>query len=160
MNKPTEKEQETLKQVRKTINLTGAAMVLLAAVTMFMIIDQLYPDPIIPINEQVAVSGGQPSSIADNKIENGIHLATGLIATEGYELVALNCGSCHSMKLVTQNRNTKKGWLQTIRWMQQSQKLWDLGDNEEKILKYLSENYGPTETGRRKPLLVTEWYEL
>ena len=101
-----------------------------------------------------------PGFATKKLIEQGIHVASGLIAAEGYELVNQNCGNCHSYKLVTQNRNTKEGWLETIRWMQETQKLWDLGENEDPLLNYLSTNYGPEETGRRKQLVVTEWYQL
>ena len=93
-------------------------------------------------------------------IEEGIHVASGLIANKGFEFVQQNCGECHSYKLVTQNRNTREGWLETIRWMQETQKLWDLGENENPLLDYLAANYGPEETGRRKQLEIAEWYEL
>ncbi len=98
--------------------------------------------------------------VDDDEIENGVHLATGLIAQDGFELVQQNCGGCHSYKLVTQNKNTRDGWLETIRWMQETQKLWDLGSNESPLLDYLATNYGPEETGRRKQLIIKEWYEL
>lgn len=93
-------------------------------------------------------------------VANGIHIPTGLIADEGVDLVIANCTACHSAKLITQNRATKNGWKNTIVWMQQTQKLWDLGDQEEKILDYLAKNYAPEEQGRRKPLVVEVWYEL
>ena len=38
------------------------------------------------------------------KIENGIHKSTGLVADTHYKLVVQNCTSCHSAKLITQNR--------------------------------------------------------
>ena len=95
-----------------------------------------------------------------DRVENGIHLASGLIADKGYNLVAATCGSCHSTKLVTQNRATKDGWRDMIRWMQKTQKLWDLGLNEEIILDYLAKNYPPVESGRRKNIINIKWYEL
>lgn len=93
-------------------------------------------------------------------IEGGIHLASGLIAEEGYQLVLNNCGACHSYKLVRQNSANAEGWTETIRWMQKTQKLWDLGEDEVKIVAYLSKNYGVKEVNRRKPLAQTDWYEL
>ncbi|MEM8897085.1 MAG: monoheme cytochrome C [Bacteroidota bacterium] len=93
-------------------------------------------------------------------VENGIHVATGFIAEGDYMTVVANCTSCHSSKLVLQNRATKEGWEEMIRWMQQTQKLWDLGENEEKILNYLATHYGPEDKGRRAPLAVEEWYEI
>ena len=43
-----------------------------------------------------------------NRIENGIHVRSGLIVADGYKLVLSNCGACHSHKLVTQNPKTPK----------------------------------------------------
>lgn len=93
-------------------------------------------------------------------VENGIHVATGFKAEGDYMTVVANCTSCHSSKLILQNRATKEGWEEMIRWMQQTQKLWDLGENEEKILNYLATHYGPEDKGRRAPLAVEEWYEI
>lgn len=75
-------------------------------------------------------------------------------------LVVANCTGCHSGKLVTQNRATREGWTNMIRWMQRTQNLKDLGADEQKILDYLSENYAPAEQGRRANLVVYDWYEL
>lgn len=97
-----------------------------------------------------------------DKIENGIHVQTGLVYDEGFEIVRAACTACHSAKLVTQNRATEEGWRQMIRWMQETQGLWDLGADEPAILKYLSTHYAPEDTGRRKNLDVAaiEWYIL
>ena len=94
------------------------------------------------------------------EIQDGIHVLTGLKAEEGYRLVWSNCTPCHSAKLVTQNRATRDGWRSMIRWMQETQNLWDLGPNEEKIIDYLATYYAPESTGRRKPLTDIEWYKL
>lgn len=93
-------------------------------------------------------------------IENGIHLPSGLIVDDGMEVVMTTCGACHSLNLVTQNRATREGWKDMIVWMQETQKLWDLGDNEEIILNYLAKNYAPQNEGRRRNLVVEEWYNL
>lgn len=95
-------------------------------------------------------------------VENGIHLETGLIYDEGFEEVRAICTSCHSAKLVIQNRATRDGWEQMIRWMQETQGLWDLGIAETKVLDYLAKNYAPQETGRRSNLNIAEieWYIL
>ncbi|MDC6361823.1 monoheme cytochrome C [Muricauda sp. SP22] len=95
-----------------------------------------------------------------DKVENGIHLATGFIEDEGMQVTIQNCTGCHSAKLVTQNRMSREGWKATIVWMQETQNLWDLGANEKLILNYLSKNYAPTNKGRRQNLEVAEWYEL
>jgi hypothetical protein len=93
-------------------------------------------------------------------IRNGIHVPTGMIADTGCAEVVQNCGACHSLELVKQNRATKEGWKDIITWMQETQKLWDLGLQEETILNYLAKNYGPQNSGRRKNLENIEWYQL
>ena len=44
--------------------------------------------------------------------------------------------------------------------MQETQELWDLGNNEAPILDYLAKHYGPENKGRRENLEDIEWYEL
>lgn len=95
-----------------------------------------------------------------NKIEDGVHLATGFKDGDGLQLVIANCTSCHSAKLVTQNRATKEGWINIIRWMQDTQNLWNLGNNEAIIVEYLAKNYAPENQGRRQALKDIEWYDL
>ncbi|MBC2838114.1 cytochrome C [Robiginitalea sp. SC105] len=93
-------------------------------------------------------------------ISGGIHVQTGFRAGEGLPVVISNCTPCHSAELVTQNRMTREGWESTIRWMQETQNLWELGDNEAVILDYLATYYAPEEKGRRQNLENIEWYEL
>ncbi|MEM7573785.1 MAG: hypothetical protein AAF433_12830 [Bacteroidota bacterium] len=97
-----------------------------------------------------------------DRVVDGIHLETGLIYAEGFDMVRGTCTACHSAKLVTQNRATKEGWTQMIRWMQQTQGLWELGESESTIVNYLAKHYGPQEVGRRANLEVEalEWYVL
>jgi malonyl CoA-acyl carrier protein transacylase len=95
-----------------------------------------------------------------DKIENGIHVRTGLVDAVGLMTVVNNCTNCHSAKLVTQNRMNKERWVSTIRWMQETQNLWDLGPNEEVIVNYLVTNYPPSKKGRRENLIDIEWYDL
>ncbi len=91
----------------------------------------------------------------------GIDTASGLLKDNGWQLVVANCGGCHSTKLVSQNRMSAANWVNTIRWMQAKQGLWDLGTNEELIVSYLSRNYGiPDLPLRRKPLVLPEVPEL
>ncbi len=98
--------------------------------------------------------------IDEDRIENGIHVRTGLIDAEGLMEVVNNCTNCHSAKLVTANRMNKERWAATIDWMQETQNLWDLGGNEEIIINYLVANYPPQKKGRRMALTNIEWYEL
>ncbi|MEL6926059.1 MAG: hypothetical protein AAFO94_18605, partial [Bacteroidota bacterium] len=77
---------------------------------------------------------------------------SGLIVATGFPQVRALCTSCHSAKLITQNRASREGWEQMIRWMQEKQNLMDLGTNEPIILDYLAANYAPQEAGRRANL--------
>ncbi|WP_149275927.1 monoheme cytochrome C [Pareuzebyella sediminis] len=95
-----------------------------------------------------------------NRIENGIHVRTGLIDAPGLTETVNNCTTCHSAKLVIQNRMSKARWQATIRWMQETQNLWDLGDQEDIIVNYLVTNYPPQKKGRRQSLSDVEWYTL
>lgn len=95
-----------------------------------------------------------------NGVENGIHLRTGLIAKQGYEETIRHCTACHSAQLLTQNHLDKDGWIETIRWMQETQNLWDLGQDEDIIINYLVTNYPPLKKGRRANLKEVDWYEL
>jgi len=95
-------------------------------------------------------------------VENGIHVQSGLAYDENFEIVRALCTSCHSSKLITQNRATREGWRDMIVWMQKTQNLPDLGPNEPVVLDYLAKYYAPKEEGRR-PLLdqeEIEWYYL
>lgn len=97
-----------------------------------------------------------------DKVENGIHVTSGLVYADNFDIIRANCTACHSGKLVAQNRATREGWEQMIRWMQQTQGLWDLGKNEPIILDYLAKYYAPKEVGRRANIDVAkvEWYIL
>lgn len=95
-----------------------------------------------------------------NKIEDGIHVRTGFIDAPGLMETVNNCTTCHSAKLVIQNRMSAERWHATIRWMQETQNLWDLGNNEDIIVNYLATNYPPNEKGRRQVLSNIEWYQL
>lgn len=102
----------------------------------------------------------QPIEIDEDLIENGIHVRTGLVAADGLMTVVNNCTNCHSAKLVTQNRMNTERWNATIKWMQETQNLWDLGGNQEIIVNYLVTNYPPKSKGRRSVLTDIDWYEL
>ena len=82
------------------------------------------------------------------------------IIDDNVELVVKNCTSCHSSKLVTQNRASEEGWRNTILWMQKTQNLWDLGKDEDKSVAYLARNYAPVKQGRRKNIENVQWYKL
>jgi len=81
-----------------------------------------------------------------------LDVSTGMVIAPGFEVVSVQCTVCHSGKLITQNRADRDGWLAMIRWMQDTQGLWSLGENESLVLDYLAQNYGPLAVGRRRPL--------
>jgi hypothetical protein len=79
--------------------------------------------------------------------------ATGLARAPGWELVRANCGGCHSYKLVTAQRADRQTWLDTIRWMQATQNLWQFdAETETAILDYLAASYPPQVSRRRAPI--------
>ena len=102
-------------------------------------------------NDSVAIS---------NEIENGIHVRTGLKEGEGLMVVVAHCTACHSAQLIIQNRMNKERWNATIRWMQETQNLWELGAQQEVIVNYLVKNYPVYRKVRRENLQDIEWYEL
>ena len=81
---------------------------------------------------------------------------TGLPIADGFETVRLHCSGCHSARLVAQNRATREGWLELIRWMQRTQRLPDLAEDEAIVLDYLATHLGPAKDRprRRAPLPV------
>jgi hypothetical protein len=105
----------------------------------------------------------KPISVSNKTLIDTIKYdkTTGLVVSEGLNLVITHCTACHSSKLITQFHTDRQGWLEKIRWMQQKQKLWDLGEAEPKILDYLAKNYPPTEkVNRRANLKTINWHKL
>ena len=81
---------------------------------------------------------------------------TGLIVAPGWQQVRAHCGGCHSHALVTQQRADRQTWLSMIRWMQETQNLWQFQPEiEEQILSYLAANYPPQPNRRRAPIPAT-----
>ena len=97
-----------------------------------------------------------------DKVVNGIHIRTGFYDDPNLQIIIANCTSCHSAKLITQNKATREGWKGMIKWMQATQGLPDLGTSEPIILDYLAKYYAPSNTGRRKNIDIAsiEWFVL
>ncbi|MEZ4886756.1 MAG: hypothetical protein R3E32_18655 [Chitinophagales bacterium] len=155
------KDQRILNLLSFIVKATSILVVLLMGAIFWV----FYTDTIAPHAQKLKaereqIAAVQQKAIAENPIKDGIHVATGFAEGEGLEMVIATCTACHSAKLVTQNRATREGWEQMIRWMQATQNLWDLGEQEEIILNYLAKHYAPENTGRRKLLTDVEWYEL
>ena len=100
------------------------------------------------------------SAFEETLVLGSINPESGLIVDVHHELVQNTCGGCHSLELVTQNAATREGWKEIIVWMQETQGLWDLAENEDLILDYLSKNYAPKKNSRRLNLENIEWYDL
>jgi len=99
--------------------------------------------------------------LGTDEVVDGKDVATGFVIDEGFEIVKATCTGCHSSAIVLQNKFTREGWKAKIVWMQETQGLWDLGDNESIILDYLAKYHAPEPPkGRRLPLKDIEWYEL
>jgi hypothetical protein len=153
------KEEEYIKFVKKVYHLMILAFsifILIGGATIFYLNDPNFsafknsPETLVTSQEEVD----------EDLVEDGIHVRTGLIDAEGLMTVVNNCTNCHSAKLVTQNKMSAERWNETILWMQETQNLWDLGDNQEIIVNYLVTNYPVVDKGRRENLTNIEWYEL
>lgn len=105
--------------------------------------------------------GKQPVIVSLVKDTLKTDSTTGLIIDKDLYMVKAQCTSCHSPMLISQNRFTRDGWKQKIRWMQANHNLWELGDAEPIVLNYLEKYYAPTQTySRRAPLKNIDWYPL
>ena len=159
MKENHERFKESRKPVRRLMVVVGATVGIIAIVAVYLMVDPDLSAFKSPEPELVEVP---PEAVEDDfdKIENGIHVRTGLVEAPGMMETVQNCTSCHSAKLVIANRMNKERWIATIRWMQETQNLWDLGKNEAVIVDYLVTNYPPQEKGRRTNLTDIEWYKL
>ena len=162
MNEQENKINDLLKLARTGINYS--IILLLATFFIFVLVTtkkEIIEEPAKDSGtKMLVVKTVDPIKIDSAEIKNGIHEPSGLIADTGFVLVLNTCTRCHSIDIVKQNRATKEGWKDMIRWMQKTQGLWDLRENEEPILKYLAKNYASTNTGRRKNLENVVWYDL
>ncbi|MEP1094262.1 MAG: cytochrome C [Cyclobacteriaceae bacterium] len=151
-------EQEELNKIvqlaSKLVNLALGLVAIIGGLLIYYAVDPNL-SALQSKQESVAVY-----STVEEEIKDGIHLKTGLVDGEGLMTVVNNCTNCHSSKLIIQNRMSADRWNSTIEWMQETQNLWDLGVNQEVIVKYLVTNYPPKSKGRREKLANIEWYVL
>lgn len=150
-------EERFIKLVRLAVQAVSVVLAMCALMIVGLIYFQFFYQPSHFDFEEPKQLGVVTSA---DEVKDGIHLPTGLKADVNFELVVTNCTGCHSAKLITQNRATAEGWNNIITWMQETQNLWDLGDDKTRIVDYLSKNYAPEQQGRRKPLADVEWYRL
>ena len=152
------KKEDFREEIKKIYRLLKLLLTLfsLTAILLFIYINDSKLSPSTNENDTYVTSLVED----EDRIENGIHVRTGFVDAEGLMEVVNNCTNCHSAKLVIQNRMNAERWNATIKWMQETQNLWDLGGNQEIIVNYLVSNYPPKEVGRRAALTNIEWYEL
>lgn len=91
---------------------------------------------------------GASFGLADDQVEAAkdyeIDPETSLIKAPGFETVKNNCTVCHSARTFTGRGYTREIWLEQIRWMQDSQGLWEFDvETEKTILDYLETYYPP-----------------
>ena len=141
------KEKATILIAETTIKIVRIVCLLSVAFLYSLLHINLIKPNLTENNIAAVEKSNLQNSSADFK--DGIHIATGLMEDENVNLIISNCTACHSAKLVTQNKATEQGWRDMIKWMQETQNLWDLGENENKIVRYLAKNYGPQKISRR-----------
>ena len=152
--KPSSNEyQKLIKKAKRLAYLGLTVFVLSLVVLCFRVYDPNFS--VFVMRQQEIVT-----TIDEDKIEKGIHVKTGFIDVVGLLTVINNCTNCHSSKLVIQNRMNADRWNATIKWMQETQNLWQLGNNQKVIVDYLVKNYPPVDKGRREGLKKTTWYKL
>jgi hypothetical protein len=154
--KEQEQFRKTVKAIHRSLTAVFGVVVLVSGVLVFMMID---PD-FSSFRSEDLTAYEVVEEVDEDLIVDGIHMRTGLVEAEGLMEVVNNCTSCHSAKIVIQNRMNEERWAATIDWMQETQNLWDLGKNEQVIIDYLVKNYPPKKIGRRQILTGVEWYEL
>lgn len=153
-------QQDKFRKTVKDIHRILMTIFLLIGIVSLLMVYIIIDPELSVFNPKELPEYTQVEEVDEDRIEDGIHVRTGLIAADGFMEVVNNCTNCHSAKLVIQNRMNAERWAATIDWMQETQNLWDLGKNEEIIINYLVKNYPPLRIGRRAPLSGVEWYEL
>jgi hypothetical protein len=164
-NKFSNAEKDFLKRLKKVLYLLIISLGFIFLIPLFIIYSEIRESnsvEIIPEKTDGHNSGsGKTLLLTSDSLFKTQNVDSAILADgKGVELVRANCTPCHSARLIVQNRATREGWLSMIRWMQQTQNLWDLGPNEEIILDYLSTYYPVEEKGRRENLADIEWYVL
>ena len=92
-------------------------------------------------------AGGSPAAAPGAEIDS----ITGLVAAGAWEEVRAYCGGCHSLDLVTGQRNSAAGWQGTIRTMERSHNMAALpAPAEARIVDYLARHYAPQARGHRR----------
>ena len=90
---------------------------------------------------------------SSNAQSQQLEATTGLIISDGWQLVEQTCTRCHSAQIITQNSGSREVWQSRIIWVQQTQGLEQLSPEIlDPILDYLAQNYGQKAATRRLDL--------
>lgn len=154
------KEEDFKKYLKKTSRLLVLLFMLFLFTASILVYYTINPAFFDFQSKQDTIVSVPIEAVDEDRIENGIHVRTGLIDAEGLMTVVNNCTNCHSSKIILQNRMNTERWNATIKWMQETQNLWGLGKNQEIIVNYLVTNYPIKDKGRRDNLSNIDWYEL
>lgn len=154
-------DQKIIKKIQSQASWLGVIVVVLSLLV-FWVGSSM---PIWNIRDKANDSSSIISSEVDEYVINPDQIGqidpeSGLIMDHYWELAKSQCTGCHSAALVIQTKASRDGWKEMITWMQKSQNLWDLGENENYILDYLEKNYGMPDPHHLQAIHVDEWYEI
>ena len=160
-NSPQKDKMKLFDGLIKSVAGLAAVVLILIGLVFLLVFQPEISDRLSTFSSEETAEDPKPLTDISTDLVDGKDVETGLVAGDGLTLVKANCTACHSSALILQNRFTREGWHSKIEWMQETQGLWDLGNNESMILDYLAANYAPeAPRGRRVPLTDIEWYEL
>jgi len=73
---------------------------------------------------------------------------------KGRNEVIMVCSGCHSLKLVAQNRMSRRNWDLTLTWMQKNHNLWAINKKQRKILlDYFERHLAPGKLSYGQPTI-------
>ena len=151
-------DEKLFRDVDRILTAIIVSLVIIFAIPLTLAYKALVPERVTSVLDDT------PPAVHDsNAIRDGLDVETGLIAEGNYQLVKSTCTACHSSDLILHSAFDRETWIEKIRWMQRSQKLWDLGQSEDPILDYLEKYYGPDSAMvafRKPPLKDIHWYVL
>ena len=161
MSNPIPTEKEVIRSFSRQMRWMNIAIVLFLATAVWFFSGG--PDWLFP-KENVATAQVATSE-EDEETETYAYPyetdeETGLLLDQGVSLVKGSCLSCHSACIILNTRASREDWLSLIDWMQETQGLWDLGENEAPIVDYLSKHYGVSGNTGGPFVKVEEWYEI
>jgi nitrate reductase cytochrome c-type subunit len=161
MSQSTPSNQDIIKRFARQMRWMNFAIVLFLAASVWFFSGG--PNWLFPASQPTEKAVAEPTYEEDSETyayPYQIDEETGLLLDKHVMLVKGNCLSCHSASIIRNTRATREDWLSLIQWMQKTQGLWDLGENEAPILDYLSKHYGVSSQPTGPFVQVEEWYEL